>query len=386
VPDPDLRSLFLLDPDVTFLNHGSFGACPRPVFEVYQQWQREIEREPVDFFSRRASDLLATARADLAEYVGAGADDLVFVPNATHGINIVARSMHLGPGDEVLGNDHEYGACERAWQLLCARQGATYRRVAIDAPVTTHEALVEQVWSQVNERTRVLFLSHVTSSTGLIFPVAELCARARAAGILSLVDGAHGPGQVPVDLAAIGADFYTGNCHKWLCAPKGAAFLHARPERQDLVEPLIISWGRRPEKPGPNRYIDDLEFTGTRDIAPYLSVAAAIAFQRDHDWPAVQARCHALLAETRARLLALPGVTALNPDDPAWYAQMAAVALPPSIGDPLALHERLFAEHRLEVPVYAWNGRPVLRVAIQAYNRRADADALLTVLPGLLGG
>jgi isopenicillin-N epimerase len=380
-----MRDAFLLDPDIVFLNHGSYGACPKPVFEAYQRWQLDLERNPVAFLGRRSAASLAAARQRLGAFLGARGEDLVFLPNATHGVNTVARSLNLQPGDEVLATDHEYGACDATWEFVCRQRGATYRRVAVPLPLAA-AGWAQRLLDAATPRTRVVFTSHVTSTTALTFPVQALCEAARRRGITTLIDGAHAPGQMALDLAAVGADFYTGNCHKWLCAPKGAAFLHARPEVQDLVEPLVISWGTRPERPGPNRFIDDLEFTGTRDIASYLSVPAAIAFQRDHDWATVRARCHDLLVETRARLLALPGVTALNPDEPAWYAQMAAVALPLSVADPLAFHERMFAKFRLEVPTYAWNARPVLRVSIQGYNSRDDADVLLAVLPGLLGG
>lgn len=382
-----MRDLFLLRPDVVFLNHASFGACPRPVFDAYQRWQREMEAEPVDFIARRSARLLASARARLARYVGCGADDLVLVPNATHGVNVVAHSLTagrhaLGPGDEVLTTDHEYGACARAWRFACARTGATYRPVRLDVPVTTHADLVETLWAHVNERTRVLFLSHITSPTGLILPIRELCGRARRLGILTVIDGAHGPGQVPVDVSGMDADFYAGNCHKWLCAPKGAAFLYARPELQPLVEPLVVSWGTRPEFPGPSRYVDDLEFAGTRDIAAFLTVADALAFQEEHDWDDVRGRCHALLRWAREALLDVTGGRPIHPDDPSWYAQMEALELPDC--DPVALHAVLFERHRVEVPAYWWRGRPILRPAIQAYNTPEDVEALLRALPDAL--
>lgn len=387
--DPASRAPFLLDPEVVFLNHGSFGACPAPVFDVYQAWQRELERQPVEFLGRRSVDLLRAARERLAAYVGAGADDLVFVPNATTGVNIVARSLDLGPGDEVLGTDHEYGACDRTWRFVCEKRGAAYRQVPIDAPVTTHDAFVEAVWSAVGPRTRVLFLSHITSPTGLIFPVAELIRRARAAGILTVIDGAHAPGQIPLDLNALGADAYAGNCHKWLCAPKGAGFLHVRREVQPRIEPLVVSWGWRPEPSWPytSRFLSEQEWTGTSDIAAYLSVPAAIDFQAANDWDAVRARCHRLVLETQARLLALPGVQSLHPDErrggDAWTAQMTAVAVP--VADPAEFQARLYERHRVEVPVMPWNDRAVLRVAIQGYNTHADVDALLAALEAELG-
>src|SRR5262245_16903128 len=211
---------FLLRPEITFLNHGSFGACPRPVFEIFQAWQRELEAQPVEFLGRRISQLLAEARARLASYVGTQADHLVFVPNATYGVNVVARSLELQPGDEVLTTNHEYGAADRAWRFNCARRGVRYISRPIALPAECDEPIADQLWAGVTERTRVIFLSHITSPTALIFPVAEICRRARAAGIMTVVDGAHAPGQIDLDLEGMGVDFYSGNCHKWLCAPK----------------------------------------------------------------------------------------------------------------------------------------------------------------------
>ncbi len=215
-PGPEaLRELFLLDPEVVFLNHGSFGACPRPVFEVYQAWQRELEWQPVEFLQRRANTLLDEARTRLAAYVNATPDDLVFVPNATIGLNIVARSLPLQPGDEILATDHEYGALDLTWAHVCRKTGARYVRHQIPVPLTgTPEELADAFWAAVTPRTRVVFLSHLTSPTALIFPVAEICRRAREAGIVSIVDGAHVPGHLPLDLTAVGADAYSGNCHK----------------------------------------------------------------------------------------------------------------------------------------------------------------------------
>ena len=269
------------------------------------------------------------------------------MPNATVAVNTVARSLRLGPGDEVLATDLEYGAVDRTWQYLCARAGATYVRQPIPLPVQTPEALIEALWQGVTPHTRVICVSHITSQTALILPVAEICRRARAAGILTVIDGAHVPGQLDLDLGTLGADFYAGNCHKWLCAPKGAGFLYARPERQALVDPLVVSWGWMED--GTASFVDRLEWTGTRDIAAPLSVPAAIAFQAARDWPRRRVECHALLQDIRRRVNALTGLPPLCPDSPAWYGQLATMWLPPC--DPLALQARLWDEARVEVPL-----------------------------------
>jgi isopenicillin-N epimerase len=385
-----LRDLFLLRPDVIFLNHGSFGACPRPVFETYQAWQRELERQPVEFLGRRFTDLMQGARESLAAYVHADPDDLVYVPNATTGLNVVARSLPLQPGDEVLATDHEYGALDRTWRFICAKRHVSYVNQPLPLPVRSAEEATEAIWAGVTPRTRVLFISHITSPTALILPVAELVRRARQAGIWTVVDGAHAPGQIPLDLTALGADFYAGNCHKWLCSPPGSAFLYARREVQDLLEPLVVSWGWQPEKTTllsldsaeASPFILQQEWQGTRDIAAYLSVPAAIQFQAEHDWPRLQEQCHELLRHARQVIGELTGLEQICPDSPDWYAQMATIPLPPCDAD--ELKRRLYDEYRVEVPIITWGGRQLVRVSVQGYNTRDHVEALGAALKVLL--
>jgi isopenicillin-N epimerase len=377
-----MRDLFLLDPDVIFLNHGSFGACPRPVFEEYQRWQRELERQPVEFLGRRFNDLMCAARSALGDYLGAEADDLVYVTNATVGLNIVARSLKLRTGDEVLTTDHEYGALDRTWRFLCEKQGARYIRQPVSVPIQSADEVIDAIWSGVTDRTRVLFLSHITSPTAITFPIAPLIDRARQAGIISIVDGAHAPGQLDLNLRELGADFYSGNCHKWLMSPKGSAFLYARKEVQYLVEPLVVSWGWQSEQPSPSKFIDEQEWQGTRDIAAYLAVPAAIQFQRDQQWPLVREQCHELARYARERISALTGLPPLTPDETQWFTQMSALPLPPC--DLNTLKRRLYDEFKIEIPVINWNGRHFVRISIQGYNMRADVDVLIEALSTLL--
>jgi isopenicillin-N epimerase len=377
-----MRDLFLLDPDVIFLNHGSFGACPKPVFEEYQRWQRELEHQPVEFLGRRFNGLMQEARSALGGYLGADADDVVYVTNATVGLNIVARSLDLHPGDEVLSTDHEYGALDRTWRFLCARHDAKYIRQPVSVPIQSAAEVIETIWSGVTDRTRVLFISHITSPTAIIFPIQPLIDRARECGIVTIVDGAHAPGQIDLNLRELGADFYSGNLHKWLMSPKGSAFLYARKEMQHLVEPLVVSWGWEAESPGPSKFIDEQEWTGTRDIAAFLSVPAAIQFQRDHDWPRVRGECHELVRYARQQVSDLTGLPLLTPDGEQWFAQMSTLPLPPRDLD--TLKRRLYDEFRIEVPVIRWNDRCFVRISIQGYNTRTDVDALVEALRTVL--
>jgi isopenicillin-N epimerase len=370
---------FLLDPSVTFLNHGSFGATPRPVFEAYQRWQLELEREPVQFLGNRANALLAKARSDLGAYLGTSGDNLVYVTNATYGANVVAHSLKLHPGDEVLATNHEYGAIDRTWHFLSSKYGFTYRNIPIRVPITTAEEWLTQFWAAVTPHTKLISISHITSPTGLIFPIQALCSLARQAGILTLIDGAHAPGQIPLNLDQLDADFYTGNLHKWLCAPKGSAFLYTRPSLQSLIQPLVVSWGYESTNPGPSTFIDYLEMTGTRDISAFLAASDAIQYQHDHDWASVQCSCHALLSNCMQRLTALTGLAPLSPDSTEWYSQLASIPLPPS-ADLTALHTFLWEKHHIEVPVISWNGQKFVRVSIQAYNTPQDIDHLISAL------
>ncbi len=356
-----------------FLNHGSFGACPRPVFEEYQRWQRELERQPVEFLARRLDGLIDAAKARLAAEIGARPDDLVLVTNATSGMNVVARSLPLGAGDEVVASNHEYGAVGQLWQHVCDRSGA----MLVRADVRPGSDLMDELWSAVTPRTRVISVSHLTSATAIRFPVEEICRRAREQGILVAVDGAHAPGQLDLDVEAVGADFYAGNCHKWLCAPKGAGFLHVRSEHQDELVPPVVGWG---SKPGAS-FAERFRWPGTYDPAAFLAVPAAIDFLAEHGWDDVRRRCHGLAELGRLRLADLTGIEPLAPDE-SWLGQMVTAALPEL--DHEELKRRLYDEHRIEIPVQRFDGRPVIRAAFQGYNDASDLDALLAALRGEL--
>jgi isopenicillin-N epimerase len=373
---------FLLRPGISFLNHGSFGACPRPVFDIYQGWQRKLEEQPVEFLGRQINQLLAAARAPLAAYLGTQADNLVYVPNATYGVNIVARSLELAPGDEVLATNHEYGACDRAWRFTCERRGVRYINQPIALPVESEAAVVEQLWAGVTERTRVIFLSHITSPTALIFPLAAICRRAREQGIMTVIDGAHAPGQIGLALDDLGADFYTGNCHKWLGSQRASGFLASRPEVKHLLQPLVVSWGWEPNEVREDAFQWMFEWMGTFNPAAYLTVPAAIAWQAEHNWPAVRQACHELLLDASDQIAALSGLPQISPDTSDWWVQMRTIPLPPC--NLPVLKDRLWDEYQVEVPMVGWNGGHYIRVSIQCYNSPNDVDRLVEALKRLL--
>jgi len=386
-----MRDLFMLDPDIIFLNHGSFGACPQPTFDVYQEWQRRLERHPVKFLIRDLPRYLHEARQALGTFINADADDLALITNATVGVNIVARSLSLAEGDEVLTTDHEYGACDNIWEMLGGKRGFSVIKQHIPLPLTTPEAIVEQLWEGVTPRTKLIFVSHISSATAVRFPVEQICARARAEGILTLVDGAHAIGQLPLDMDAIDADFYTGNAHKWLMAPKGAAFLYTRRDKQPLVEPLVVSWGYHQNNPFAetgSQYVNYLEWIGTRDPAPMLTIPMSIAFFEENEWPRRQRECQELVGYWLKEMEELTGKTAVYPlntppADNYFYHQIAVAPLP-KIGDLLGFKTKLYDEYQIEIPQTEWHDMQFLRISIQAYNTKSDIDSLLEAVRELL--
>jgi isopenicillin-N epimerase len=374
--DTGLRAEFLLDPDVTFLNHGSFGACPRAVFARYQELQLELEREPVLFLARRLPQLLAEARAALGAYVGADPDDLVFVPNATSGVSVAAWPLGLQAADEVLTTNLEYGALDLTWEHVCGDFGARYVRTPIPLPIASDEEVVETIWSGVGPKTRVLYLSHHTSSSALTLPIAELCRRAREHGIVTVIDGAHVPGHLPLNIRDLDPDFYAGNCHKWLGAPKGAGFLYVRRELQRDVHPLLIGWGYVGDDPS---FLTRHEKQGTRDPSAYLTVPDAIEWQRAHDWHLVRERCHGLARRAAVDL----GLTPVVPGKRhGLYGQMVSLWLPDDA--PSDLQERLFDEYRIEIPVFEKERPRLIRASFQGYNGPEDVEAVRAALERLL--
>lgn len=387
----NLARQFLLRDDVVFLNHGSFGACPRPVFEAYQGFQLELERQPVAFLGRDLGERMKPARVALAAELGTDADNVVGVTNATMGLNIVAQSLPLGEGDEILTTDHEYSALEKTWAYVARRTGAKIVVVSVPMPLVSEEAFTETILAGMTERTRVLFLSHITSPTALVFPIERSIAEARRRGIFTVIDGAHTPGHIPLELDRLGADFYSGNCHKWMMSPKGSAFLHARPEMQGLLDPLIIShgWTADSREPGAkgafgnSPFIDGIEMQGTRDPSAWLSVPSAIRFRADNDWISVADHCRQLAQQTAARIGALTGLTPLSAPE---FCAPQMVAIPvPAIEDPLKVHDLLLERYGIEIPVFNWQAHSIVRLSVQGYNSQPQMDILVDALQTELG-
>ena len=393
--DQNLAELWPLDPSVVFLNHGSFGACPTEVLRYQSTLRAEMEAEPVRFLSRELDDRLDVARQALGAFIGADADDLAFVTNATGGINAVLRSLAFAPGDELLTTDHVYGACRNTLDYVASRSGARVVIVQIPFPFTSPDAVLEAVLSRVTPRTRLALLDHITSPTAVILPIERLVRELAGRGVDVLVDGAHAPGMVPLDLGALGAAYYSGNCHKWLCAPKGSAFLWVRRDRQQDVRPLTISHGASVTRAERSRFRLEFDWTGTSDPTAWLTVPRAIEYLGSlgpGGWPQLMARNHALALEARRLVCAAAGTPPPCPED--MVGSLASIVLPDgptkdiSWRRPDAIQRRLFDGWGIEVPVMSWPAAPrrLIRISAQLYNRLDHytrlADALSKELAG----
>lgn len=379
-------ALWTLDPDVVYLNHGSFGACPRAILERQWELRLEMEREPVDFLARRWSGRLADARAEVAAFLGAQAQDLAFVSNATSGVNAVLRGLALEPDDEILTTDHVYNATRRAAQFVTQRRGARVVVVPVPFPLDSADTVVERVLAGVTPRTRLALLDHVTSPTGLVFPIERLVAALAERGVDALVDGAHAPGMVPLALDALGAAYYTGNAHKWLCAPKGTAFLHVRRDRQSSVHPLVISHGYDPAQDG-RRFVEEFDWTGTSDATGWLVLPECIRYLGGllpGGWPELQARNRALVLRARDILCRTLGVPAPAPD--ALLGSLASVPLPAARpGSPAATRDfeqlGLWTRERgVESWFFPWADGVLVRASAQLYNDASQYDRLGALL------
>ncbi len=386
-------SPWLIEESVTFLNHGSFGGCPAPVLEAQDRMRRHLECQPVRFFTQELPGLLAAALEQLSDFLGAGPPNLAFVPNATAGVNTVLRSLDLSPGDELLITDHAYGACRNALEFTARRTGARLVVARIPFPIGSPAEAEEAVLSAASPRTRLALLDHVTSPTALVLPMASMVRALEIRGVDTLVDGAHAPGMIPLNLEELGAAYYTGNCHKWLCAPKGAGFLWVRPDRQRRIRPLSISHGAGVCAGESNRFRLEMDWTGTHDPTPYLTVPEAIHFMGSllpGKWPALMQRNHTLVLKARTLLARSLGIPLPCPDE--MVGSMASLPLPPAKGlapiwpeDRGPLQRALFNKHNIEVPIITWPVHPaqVIRISAQYYNQIEHFDTLAKVIKEL---
>jgi isopenicillin-N epimerase len=377
----NFKSQFLLDPKITFLNFGSFGACPKPIFENYLNWQYLLESEPVQFIAVNGAAHMKTSREALAKFINCNADDIVYTPNPSFAVNIIAKNLKLKEGDEILSTNIEYGATERTWNYYCKIQGAHFVKAQIQLPVQSKEELLEQFWKSYSSKTKVVFLSHITSSTGLVLPVKEICERAKELGLITIVDGAHAPGHVKLDLKELKADFYTGACHKWMMTPKGSSFLFVKKEYQKDLDPLIISWGYESDSPSGSQFIDYHQFNGTRDFSAYLTIPKAIEFMEEYKWTEVSEMCKKIVLDNAPRFCELMETEPLAPLNNEFFGQMFSI--PIGTSNPEELYKTLFSKYQIEIPVARGNGKFYLRYSINAFNSQKDLDHLFEAMKEL---
>jgi len=378
---------WMLDPKIIFLNHGAFGACPRRVLEFQSEWRARMERQPLQFLVRELETHLDAARARLAEFTGSDAENLVFVSNATSGVNTVLRSLKFKPGDELLVTNQEYNASRNALDFVAECSGARVVVAKIPFPFHNADELTAPVLESVTPRTRLALLDHVTSQTGIILPIARLVSELNSRGVDTLVDGAHAPGMVPLNLNQLGAAYYVGNCHKWLCAPKGAALLHVRRDRQKFIRPLTISHGANSARKDRSRFLLEFGWPGTWDASAALSVPEAVRFMESHlpgGWPAIMARNRSLVLAARNFFCAALQIQAPCPDE--FIGSLAAVPIPDARPDALPrlpaneypLQDHLRVRHGIEIPIMPWPAPPkrLLRLSAQLYNSLPQYELL----------
>jgi len=383
-----------LDPDIAFLNHGSFGACPIPVLEAQTRLRDRMERGPVQFLHRELDELATSARAETAAFVGVDPDDLVFAPNATTGVNTVLRSLSFEAGDELLTTSHEYNACRNAMDFVAERSGARVVAIDIPFPVSSSDDVVERLMGGASDRTRLAVIDHITSLTGMVMPIKKIVRALVGRGIETLVDGAHGPGMLPLNITDIGPAYYTGNCHKWLCAPKGAAILYVRGDLQPSIRPLTISHGANSKRTDVSRFQLEFGWTGTDDPTPYLCIPESIRFMGSllpRGWPELMERNRTLALDARALLCDALGVAPACPDE--MIGTLASMPLSQGTyhftTTALEFDELdtvLREEYGFEVPVLACPEGPasIIRIAAQIYNSIEQYAALADTLKMLL--
>lgn len=374
----NLRQQFHLNPNIIHLNHGSFGACPKPIFDDYQRWQLELEQDTVHFFARRGPELLANSRKVLGEFIGCEADDVVYTMNPSYAMNIIAKSFPLEQGDEILATNLEYGAMDRTWNYYCNKAGAKYVQQHITLPVTSKEQLVDEFFQGITPNTKAIFISHITSTTALILPVADICARAKELGLITIIDGAHVPGQLPLDLSTLNADIYTGACHKWLLTPKGSSFLYVRRGLQSMFDPLVISWGFESDNPSGSQFIDYHQLQGTRDFSAFLTIPKALEFRKDFDWENVSVEARTTSQNNYARFAEVANGKMLSPISDDFLPQMCSLEI--NCSDIVNLGSLLYQKYGIEIPVFQHWGKTYIRYSFQGYNTQKDLDVLFDAL------
>jgi len=382
---PKLKKLFMLDPSITYLNHGSFGACPKPIFNKLIEWQKKLEFEPVKHLAYDIFPLLEESRRSLSDYVGCNMNDVVFSTNPSTALNTVIKSLNLKENDEILSTNHEYGALDKTWSFICKKTGAKYKQQDIKLPLISNKEFVKQFSQGITDKTKVIFLSHITSSTALIFPIEEICKIAKEKKILCIIDGAHAPAQTELNIKNIDPDVYVGACHKWMCAPKGVSFLYVKKEFQKSIDPLVVSWGYESEGtsllPGNNnetykQFLNYHEWQGTKDMSAYLTIPTTINFLNNNNWEEVASKCRKINLWAREEINQLLNNEPICSDE--FLGQMSSIYI--NFKNPIETQINFYKKYKIQIPFIEWNNKTFIRISIQAYNNKEDIFKLLDAL------
>lgn len=376
------KSQFLLDKNITFLNHGSFGACPKPIFDEFQRFQLELENDPVHFIQKKLPVYLKEAKKPLAKFIGCEMEDFFFTPNPTFAINTVMRSLNLQKDDEILTTNHEYGAMDRTWNFFCKKTGAKYIRQEISLPIVSKEQIIEEFWKGYTSKTKVVFLNHISSSTALIFPVKEICDKAQELGLITIVDGAHVPGHIDLNITELNPDFYTGTLHKWMLAPKGSSFLYVKAAFQNDIDPLVVSWGYESLFPSESQFLDYQEYQGTQDVSQYLCTPKVIEFLETNNWEQISDDCKKIVRDNYQRFCDLVNTKPICPITDVFLGQMASIPIKTS--KPMELKELLYTKYNIQIPVMPLNGSVYIRYSINAYNSQEDLEVLYQAIAAII--
>jgi len=386
------KDWFTLDSKSIYLTHGSFGGSLKIAFDERLKWQKKLECDPFDFIVNHSENNLEYSRKILSEYLNCSYSDLVYFPNPSTALNTVIKSLNLEGGDEVLTTNHEYGSLDRTWKYYSKFKKYHYKKVNIEIPCDDKVDFIQKIKSEITKKTKIIYLSHITSSTGLIFPIKEICDLAKENNIISIIDGAHAPGQIPIDILDINPDIYVGACHKWMCAPKGVSFLYANKNIQNKIDPLVISWGWESEVPSPYQFIDYHQYQGTNDISAYLTIPKIIEFFKVEDWSSVTEKCHNLIIKFKKLLgenaTDIDFLSCSNNNDN--IAQMLSFKIKinspnfnllnlNSEGIP-SMQNQFFSYNNIRIPIIIWNNQVFMRVSIQAYNTEKEIYSLLEAL------
>jgi isopenicillin-N epimerase len=369
-----MKSQFLLDNSITFLNHGSFGACPKPIFEELQRLQIELEQEPVNFIQKKLPEYLREAKKPLAKFIGCDTEDFFFTPNPTFAVNTIIRSLNLQKDDEILTTNHEYGAMDRTWNFYCKKSGAKYIRQEISLPIISQEQILEEFWKGYSSKTKVIFLNQISSSTALIFPVKEICDKAQQLGLITIVDGAHVPGHIDLNIQDLNPDFYTGTLHKWMLAPKGSSFLYVKKEFQSDIDPLVVSWGYESLAPSDSQFLDYHEYQGTNDHSAYLCTPKVIQFLEENNWKEKSKDCRKIVLDNYQRFCDLLGTQPICPISEEFLGQMASILI--RTEKPMELKELLYSKYKIQIPIMPLNGSIYMRYSMNVYNSQEDLEVL----------